>query len=75
MRLMCNVLLMSVIGVNDLVTVHDDVADFYRKFIGEKNKQDIGEVIVHLLLPPGGPKISKKERIYVSGAMALCMVK
>ena len=23
--------------VNDLVTVHDDVADFYRKFIGEKD--------------------------------------
>ncbi|MFY9115459.1 MAG: DUF2207 domain-containing protein [Dethiobacteria bacterium] len=53
--------------VNDLVTVHDDVADFYRKFIGEKNKQDIGEVIVHLLLPPGAENFKEGEDIRIWG--------
>ncbi|NLZ28388.1 MAG: DUF2207 domain-containing protein, partial [Firmicutes bacterium] len=53
--------------VNNMVKVHSDVAEFYRKFIGEKNEQEIERVAVRLLLPPGAENFTRGTDIRIWG--------
>lgn len=53
--------------VNGLIKLHNDVAEFYRKFVGEKNGQVIGEVKVHLLLPQGAENYKSGSDIRIWG--------
>jgi len=53
--------------VNNLVMAHNDVAEFYRKFVGEKNQQTIGEVTVRLLLPAGAENYQPGSDIRIWG--------
>jgi uncharacterized membrane protein len=53
--------------VNNLVKVHNDVAEFYRKFVGEKNEQKIERVVVRLLLPPGAENFTPGTDIRIWG--------
>lgn len=53
--------------VIDAVQVHRDVAELYRKFIGEANQNQVGEVIVNLKLPPGAEKYQQGQDIRIWG--------
>lgn len=53
--------------VNNAVKVHTDVAELYRKFIGEANGNKIAAVQVNLKLPPGAEKYRQGEDIRIWG--------
>lgn len=46
--------------ITDVVTVYNDVAEFYYKFIGQDNKKTVGEVYVKIKLPGYATKDSVK---------------
>ena len=49
------------------VKIHSDVAEFYRKFIGEANGNKISYVQVNLTLPPGAEQLKQGEDIRIWG--------
>ena len=49
------------------VKVHSDVAELYRKFIGEANGNKISYVQVNLTLPPGAEQFKQGEDIRIWG--------
>ncbi|HRY13624.1 MAG TPA: DUF2207 domain-containing protein [Syntrophomonadaceae bacterium] len=53
--------------VLNAVKVHQDVAELYRKFIGEANGNQIGSVQVNLKLPAGAEKYKQGEDIRIWG--------
>ncbi|MEQ8235434.1 MAG: DUF2207 domain-containing protein [Syntrophomonadaceae bacterium] len=53
--------------VINAVQVHKDVAELYRKFIGEANQNQVGEVIVNLKLPPGAEQYQQGQDIRIWG--------
>ncbi len=53
--------------VQNAVQVHDDVAELYRKFIGEANGNKIGHVEVNILLPSGAEQYRQGEDIRIWG--------
>ncbi|MDD2554419.1 MAG: DUF2207 domain-containing protein [Desulfotomaculaceae bacterium] len=53
--------------VVNAVKIHPDVAELYRKFIGEANGNRISSVQVNLTLPPGAEKFKKGEDIRIWG--------
>jgi uncharacterized membrane protein len=53
--------------VVNAVKIHPDVAELYRKFIGEANGNPISYVQVNLTLPPGAEKFKKGEDIRIWG--------
>ncbi|MDD2554350.1 MAG: DUF2207 domain-containing protein [Desulfotomaculaceae bacterium] len=53
--------------VVNAVKIHPDVAELYRKFIGEANGNPISNVQVNLTLPPGAEKFKKGEDIRIWG--------
>ncbi|MCR6544295.1 DUF2207 domain-containing protein [Dehalobacterium formicoaceticum] len=53
--------------VVNAVKIHSDVAELYRKFIGEANGNKISYVQVNLTLPPGAEQFKKGEDIRIWG--------
>lgn len=53
--------------VINAVTIHSDVAELYRKFIGEANGNKISFVQVNLTLPPGAEQFQPGEDIRIWG--------
>ncbi len=53
--------------VQNAVKIHDDVAELYRKFIGEANGNKIGYVEVNIILPPGSEAYQQGEDIRIWG--------
>ena len=53
--------------VLNVVKIHQDVAEFYRKFVGEENQQKIDALKAVVKLPPGAEKYSQGEDIRVWG--------
>ena len=53
--------------VLNAVKLHDDVAELYRKFIGDANPEKIAEVQVHLQLPAGAAGYKQGEEIKIWG--------
>ncbi len=53
--------------VINAVKIHSDVAELYRKFIGEANGNRISSVLVNLKLPPGTEQFKQGEDIRIWG--------
>lgn len=53
--------------VQNAVKIHDDVAELYRKFIGEANGNKIDYVEVNITLPPGAEAYRQGEDIRIWG--------
>ncbi len=53
--------------VLNVVRVHNDIAEFYRKFISEENGLRIGQVRIHLTLPPGAENQVQGTDILIFG--------
>ncbi len=53
--------------VENAVKIHDDVAELYRKFIGEANGNKIAYVEVNITLPPGAEAFKQGEDIRIWG--------
>ena len=53
--------------VNNLIKMHTDVAEFYRKFVSSDNAQKIGQVTVRLKLPPGAENLQPGTDIRIWG--------
>jgi uncharacterized membrane protein len=53
--------------VVNAVKIHPDVAELYRKFIGEANGNEISYVQVNLTLPPGAEQFQQGEDIRIWG--------
>lgn len=53
--------------VNNLIKMHTDVAEFYRKFVSSDNGQKIGQVIVRLQLPAGAENLQQGTDIRIWG--------
>ncbi len=53
--------------VINAVKMHNDVAELYRKFIGNKNAEKIGEVKVNLKLPVGAKEYQQGKDIRIWG--------
>jgi len=53
--------------VVNAVQIHSDVAELYRKFIGEDNGNKISDVQVNLTLPPGAEQFKQGEDIRIWG--------
>jgi uncharacterized membrane protein len=53
--------------VVNAVKVHNDVAELYRKFIGDENKNKVGDVKVILKLPVGAEKYKHGQDIRIWG--------
>ncbi len=53
--------------VVNAVKVHNDVAELYRKFIGDENKNKVGDVKVILKLPVGAEKYKQGQDIRIWG--------
>lgn len=53
--------------VLNAVKIHNDVAELYRKFVGDANKQPVGEVLVNLKLPAGAEKYEQGKDIRIWG--------
>ncbi|HHX94308.1 MAG TPA: DUF2207 domain-containing protein [Clostridia bacterium] len=53
--------------VLNAVKIHQDVAEFYRQFVGEENQQEIDTLKAVVKLPPGAEKYSQGEDIRVWG--------
>lgn len=53
--------------VHNAVRLHTDVAEFYRKFVGEDNEQPIGQVVVRVLLPEGAENYQAGSDIRIWG--------
>lgn len=53
--------------VMNAVKIHKDVAEFYRKFIGETNAQALNNVLVTAVLPPGAENYTQGKDILIFG--------
>ncbi len=53
--------------VMNAVKIHDDVAELYRKFIGNSNQEKIAQVKVNLILPAGAENYKQGEDIRIWG--------
>lgn len=53
--------------VVNAVKIHNDIAELYRKFIGEANGNKIGYVQVNLILPEGAAQYKQGEDIRIWG--------
>ncbi|MDD2585019.1 MAG: DUF2207 domain-containing protein [Syntrophomonadaceae bacterium] len=53
--------------VINAVKIHSDVAELYRKFIGEENKERVGAVKVNLTLPTGAENYEQGQDIRIWG--------
>jgi len=53
--------------VINAVKLHNDVAELYRKFIGDANQEKIADVKVNLKLPAGAEKYKQGEEIRIWG--------
>lgn len=53
--------------VNNLIKMHTDVAEFYRKFISSDNQQQIGQVTVKVRLPAGAENMQPGTDIRIWG--------
>ncbi len=53
--------------VLNVVKIHNDTAEFYRKFIGDKNGEALANVQVSLTLPPGSEQYGQGKDILIFG--------
>lgn len=53
--------------ISNGITIHNDVAELYRKFVGEANGNSIKNVRIYLRLPPGAEKYTQGKDIRIWG--------